>query len=103
MWSILIQVADPLGNAWGLLFTAVGAVGTSYLLSVTKKTDLSIARSPFFRKIQPAITLLGAVAAPWIASQASSHVDVSGLGAAPIATLATVVGAELLAMLKRSV
>ena len=103
MLALILQVIEPVANAWGLLFTAVGAVGTSYLLGVTKKTDLSIARSPFFRKIQPAITLLGAVAAPWIASQASSHVDVSGLGAAPIATLATVVGAELLAMFKRSV
>jgi hypothetical protein len=102
MW--LVQaVIDNTANAWGALFAAAGAVGTSYILSTVKKTDFSVARNPFFRKIQPAITLLGAVAAPWVASQASSHVDISGLGAAPIATLATVVGAELLAMLKRSI
>ena len=103
MWSILQQVVDPAGAAWGTLFSAVGAVGTSAVLGMVKRTDAKIFRSPVFRKIQPVLTLVGAVAAPWVASQASSGVDISGLGAAPIATLATVVGAELLAMLKRSV
>ena len=92
MW-LLQAVIDNTANAWGALFAAAGAVGTSYLLGAVKKTDLSVAKSAVFRKVQPAITLLGAIAAPWVASQASSHVDISGLGAAPVATLATVVGA----------
>lgn len=98
----LLQVADP-SNVWGLLFTAVGAVGTSAVLGMAKRTDAKIFRSPFFRKLQPVLTLVGAVAAPWVAHQASSGVDISGLGQAPIVTLMTVVGAELLAMVKRSV
>ena len=99
--SLLLQVApDP--TPWGALFAAVGAVGTSFVLSSVKKTDFAIAKSPFFRKLQPAITLLGALAAPWVASHISSGADISGVGAAPAATLGTVLAAELLAMLKRS-
>lgn len=100
---LLQQLVEPGTNAWGTLFAAVGAIGTSAVLGMAKRTDAKIFRSPLFRKIQPALTLLGAVAAPWVASQASSGVDISGLGAAPVATLMTVVGAELLAMFKRSV
>jgi len=100
--TILLQVANDTANAWGSLFAAAGAIGTSALLAGFKKTDYSLAKSPFFRKIQPAITLGGALLAPWVAAHASSHVDVSGFGAAPVATLGTVIAAELLAMLKRS-
>lgn len=98
----LLQGSDP-AMVWGTLFTAVGAVGTSAVLGMAKRTDAKVFRSPLFRKLQPVITLGGALFAPWVASHASSHVDITGLGAAPIATLATVVGAELLAMIKRSV
>lgn len=105
MYTILsmLQSIDPTAAAWGTLFSALGAVGTSFVLGTVKRTEVAFARKPLFRKLQPAITLLGAVAAPYVASVASSGVDISGLGAAPIATLATVVGAELLAMLRRSV
>lgn len=101
--SILQQVVDPAAAAWGALFSAVGAVGTSFVLSRVKTTEAKFAQTPFFRKTQPVITFIGAVAAPYVASIASSHVDISGLGQAPVATLATVVGAELLAMFKRSI
>ena len=98
----LLQVA-PVSNPWGDVFAFVGAFGTSAVLGMAKRTDAALFNKPLFRKLQPAITLLGAVAAPYIASVASSGVDISGLGQAPTATLAAVVGAELLAMLKRSV
>jgi len=98
---VLLQIADP-AAAWGALFAGIGAVTTSFALATLKKTDYSIAKSPFFRKLQPAITLGGALLAPWVASHISSGADISGFGAAPAATLGTVLAAELLAMLKRS-
>jgi phage tail sheath gpL-like len=100
--AVIQQAADPTAQAWGTLFAAVGAVGTSAILAAVKRTDYSVAQNKLFRKIQPALTFIGAVAAPYVASVASSGVDISGLGNAPIATLATVLGAELLAMFKRS-
>jgi len=101
MHLLTLLLQDP-ASAWGALFAGVGAVGTSFLLAQFKKTDFSLAKSPFFRKIQPAITLGGALLAPWVASHISSGADISGFGAAPAATLGTVLAAELLAMLKRS-
>jgi hypothetical protein len=100
--ALLLQVVNDTASAWGAVFAGVGALGTSFVLAQVKKTDFAIAKSPFFRKIQPALTLGGALLAPWVASHASSGVDVSGFGAAPAATLGTVIAAELLAMLKRS-
>lgn len=100
--TLLLQAVDSTAQAWGNVLTAVGALGTSFVLAQVKKTDFAIAKSPLFKKLQPVLTLAGAALAPWVASQASSGVDISGLGAAPAATLATVVAAELLAMLKRS-
>lgn len=98
----LLQAINDTASAWGALWAGVGALGTSFVLAQVKKTDFAVAKSPFFRKIQPALTLGGALLAPWVAAHASSGVDVSGFGAAPTATLATVVAAELLAMLRRS-
>lgn len=100
---LLLQAINDTASAWGALWAGVGALGTSFVLAQVKKTDFAVAKSPFFKKLQPAITLVGALAAPWVASHASSGVDVSGFGAAPVATLGTVLAAELLAMLKRSV
>lgn len=99
--AVLVQAADP-AAAWGNLFAAAGAIGTSFLLAQFKKTDYGLAKSPLFRKFQPTLTLAGAFLAPWVAAHTSSHVDISGLGMAPIATLGTVLAAELLALLKRS-
>ena len=101
MLAILLQVAADAGP-WGALFAAAGAIGTSAILAGVKKTDFAIGKSPFFRKMQPAITLLGALAAPWVANHISSGADISGVGSAPAMTLGTVLAAELLAMLKRS-
>jgi len=98
---VLQAVADTT-NAWGMLFNFAGAFATSAILAQAKKTDFSLTNSALFRKFQPVLTLAGAFAAPYVASWASSGVDISGLGAAPIATVGTVVAAELLAMLKRS-
>lgn len=98
----VVTQRDVPADAWGQLFSFVGAFGTAAVLGMAKRTDFSLMRAPLFRKLQPAITLLGAVAAPYVASVASSGVDISGLGQAPIATLSAVVGAELLAILKRS-
>ena len=100
---LMFQNPDMPSQVWGDLFAFAGAFGASYMLAAGKRSDAKLFRGPLFRKVQPVITLLGAVAAPYVASIASSHVDISGLGAAPIATVAAVVGAELLAMLKRSV
>ena len=102
MHVILGLLQGDAASQWGALFAGVGAVGTSFLLAQFKRTDFSLAKSPFFRKLQPAITLGGALLAPWVASHISSGVDISGFGAAPAATLGTVLAAELLAMLKRS-
>lgn len=99
---MFLQAAADTAGTWGAVFAGVGAIGTSFVLAQVKKTDFGIAKSKFFRKVQPAITLLGALAAPWVASHISSGADISGVGVAPAATLATVLGAELLAMLKRS-
>ena len=97
----LLQVAAET-NQLGIALSGIGALATSALLSMFKRTDFSLAKSPAFRKAQPIITLLGAVAAPYVASWASSGVDISGLGQAPAATLGTVVLAEFLAMWRRS-
>ena len=102
MLALLLQVSNDTAATWGAFFAGVGALGTSFVLAQTKKTDFAIAKSPLFRKLQPALTLGGALLAPWVASQISSGADISGFGAAPTATLATVLAAELLAMLKRS-
>lgn len=102
MLAILLQITYDTAATWGAIWAGIGAVGTSFVLAQTKKTDFAIAKSKFFRKLQPAITLGGALLAPWVASQISSGADISGFGAAPTATLATVLAAELLAMLKRS-
>jgi len=101
MHLLTLLLQDP-ASAWGTLFAGVGAVGTSFVLAQFKKTDFALAKSPFFRKLQPAITLGGALLAPWVASHISSGADISGFGAAPAATLGTVLAAELLALLKRS-
>ena len=102
MHVILGLLQGDAASQWGALFAGVGAVGTSFVLAQFKKTDFALAKSPFFRKLQPAITLGGALLAPWVASHFSSGADISGFGAAPAATLGTVLAAELLAMLKRS-
>lgn len=99
---MLLSLQDVPTQTWGELFSFVGAFGTAAVLGAAKRTDFSLMKKPLFRKIQPVLTLAGALAAPYVASIASSHVDISGLGQAPIATLAAVVGAELLAILKRS-
>jgi len=99
---IILQVTTDAAAQWGAVFAGVGAIGTSFVLAQFKKTDFAIAKSPFFRKIQPAITLGGALLAPWVASHISSGADISGFGAAPAATLGTVLAAELLALIKRS-
>lgn len=99
----MLSLQDVPAQTFGDLFTFIGAFGTSAILAAAKRTDVALFQKPLFRKIQPVLTLVGAVAAPYVASVASSHVDISGLGNAPVATLAAVVGAELLAMLKRSV
>lgn len=102
-WLPWVQSApDVPSQAWGDLFSFVGAFGVAGVLGFAKKSDAKLFQQPLFRKLQPVITLAGAALAPWVASIASSHVDISGFGAAPIATLSAVVGAELLAMIKRS-
>jgi hypothetical protein len=97
---LLQAVAET--NQLANILTGLGALGTSALLGAFKRTDYALAKKPAFRKAQPVITLLGALAAPYVAQWASSGVDISGLGQAPAATLGTVVLAEFLAMLKRS-
>lgn len=100
---LTLQNPDVPSQVWGDVFSFIGAFGTSYMLAAGKRSDAKLFRNPLFRKAQPVITMLGALAAPYVAQYASSGVDISGLGNAPIATLAAVVGAEFLAMLKRSV
>lgn len=101
--SVLVQAAptDP-AQTVGVIFSVLGAVATSTTLAAFKKTDYAIASSKLFKKAQPVLTLAGALLAPYVASVASSHVDISGFGQAPAATLGTVVLAEFLAMLRRS-
>lgn len=88
------QGTDPLSA----LIALGGAMLTSTLLGGVKKLDTSITNAPLFRKLQPVITLGGAFLMPWVASHVGVNVDPSALAAAPIATIATITGAELLSL-----
>ena len=91
------------GSAIGALFATGGALVTSALLGGVKTLDSRVVRSTVFRKAQPIVTLGGALLAPLIASKLGVAVDPSQWSAAPLATVFTVVLAEGLGILKRSV
>jgi len=99
--TLLLQVAGDT-NQLGIVLSGIGALATSALLGAFKRTDYGLAKHPAFKKAQPVITFAGALLAPYVAHWASSGVDISGLGQAPILTLGTVVLAEFGAMLRRS-
>ncbi len=101
MFAEIMQIAPP-DTALGIALAAMGAIATSSALAWSKTTDAKIVQKPLFRKLQPVFTLGGALFAPWFASKLGMPIDTSAFGAAPVATLATVVGAELLAIIKRS-
>lgn len=94
--------ADPSAQALGVALSAIGAVATTAILGAVKRTDYALFQKPAFKKVQPVLTLAGALAAPYVASWASSGVDISGFGQAPVMTIGAVVLAEFAAMLKRS-
>jgi len=56
-----------------------------------------------FRKLQPLVTLGGAFAAPWLASKLGVQIDPGAWTAAPLGTVITIAGAELLGIIRRSV
>lgn len=91
------------GSALGALFAAGGALATSALLGGVKTLDTRVTRSTLFRKVQPGITLGGALLAPLIASKLGVAVDPSQWSAAPLATVFTLMVAEGIGVLKRSV
>lgn len=90
-------------SALGALFAAGGALATSAILGGVKNLDSQIVRSTVFRKVQPVITLGGALLAPLIAAKLGVQADPSQWSAAPLATVFTLVIAEGIGALKRSV
>jgi len=97
----LMQIGTP-DSAVGIALTALGAIATSSALAFAKKKDVAILNVPVFRKLQPMFTLVGALATPWLAGKLGMPIDASAFGAAPLTTLLTVMGAEMLAIIKRS-
>lgn len=77
------------------LASVLGAVVTSGLLAAGKTLDTKVTNSSVFRKMQPAITLGGALLAPTLAHYS---VDPTTFAAAPLATVGAVLGAELLSL-----
>ena len=100
---LLLQQATPDLPSVGTLLMYGGALLTSYGLSKAKTLDTSVTNSPWFRKVQPVITLGGAFLAPYLASKLGVSIDPSSWGQAPLATVITVAGAEVLSIIKRSV
>ncbi len=88
---------DPFSQA----LAYAGALGTSALLGVVKKLDTTVTNSSLFRKVQPVVVLGGAFAMPWVVAHTGLTVDPQAYAAAPIATVATIVVAELLSLLAK--
>lgn len=101
MLVLPLQQAVTSGAGVGALITYAGAVATSALLGVVKKTDTTVTNSAVFRKLQPFITLGGAFLAPWAATHLGATVDPAVFAQAPLASLVTIGGAELLSLLQR--
>jgi hypothetical protein len=88
---------DPIST----LVALGGALGTSFLLSRVKGLDYAVTNGRLFRKLQPLVTLGGAVAAPWIVSRTGYALDPAALGAAPLATVLAITAAEVLSLTKK--
>jgi hypothetical protein len=101
---VLMQATGPQlpPATWGTAITLGGALLTSFLLSKAKKLDTSVTNSGVFRKVQPVITLGGAFLAPYLAQHLGVTIDPGSWAAAPLATVATIVGAELMAIGQRT-
>ncbi len=78
---------------------ALGALATSGVLAASKALDSKVTSAPLFRKLQPAFTLAGAVFGTFLTGHGVT--DPATLTTAPIATLGTVVMAELLSLLRK--
>lgn len=97
-----LAVVGPTADTLGTLWAWGGAFATAAILSGTKKMDTTVTNSKLFRKIQPLITLAGAFAAPLVAGKLGVQIDPAAYGAAPASTVAAILTAELLGILKRS-
>jgi hypothetical protein len=84
-------------------FASGGALATSALLGGVKNLDSQVVRSTLFRKVQPGITLGGALLAPFLAAKLGVQVNPGQWSAAPLATVFTLMVAEGIGILKRSV
>jgi hypothetical protein len=99
----LMQGATPApADTLGGVLAVVGALGTSAVLGLVKGLDTKVTQAPLFRKLQPVITLGGAFAAPWLAAHVGVAVDPSAFAAAPVATVAAITVAELVALVRGS-
>ena len=101
---LLLQTTGPQlpPATWGTAITLGGALVTSFLLGKAKGIDSTITASPVFRKLQPVLTLGGAFLAPYLAQHLGVTIDPASWAAAPLATVATIVGAELMAIGQRT-
>ncbi len=97
-----LQDVAPALPSVGTLLAYGGALLTSFGLSKVKGLDTAVTNSPVFRKVQPLVTLAGAAFLPWLGAKLGVQLDPGSLAAAPLATVVTVVGAELLSILRRS-
>lgn len=99
----ILQAAQPALPSVGQVLALGGALLTSFGLSKAKGLDTTVTNSVVFRKLQPVITLGGAFLAPVIAQKLGVQIDPAAWGAAPLATVITIAGAELGSIIKRSV
>jgi hypothetical protein len=99
----VLQAAQPALPTVGQFLALGGALLTSFGLGKVKGLDTTVTNSTVFRKLQPVITLGGAFLAPLIAQKLGVTIDPSAWGAAPLATVITITGAELGSIIHRSV
>lgn len=102
MFLSLLQQAAP-ALTLGSFLALGGALLTSFGLSKVKGLDTAVTNSQTFRKLQPLVTLGGAFLAPYLGAKFGVQLDPSTWVAAPLATVVTITGAELGAMIRRSV
>lgn len=98
--AVAQATTDPTA-AFGNLWAYAGALATSAALGGVKSLDTRLTNSPWFRKLQPVITLAGAFGAAALASHGGPSIDPSAFASAPLATVATVTAAELLSLLQK--
>jgi hypothetical protein len=86
----------------GALLSFAGAFATSAALAGVKNLDTRTTNSKAFRKLQPVLTVVGALAAPLLGQKLGVQLEPGALAAAPWGSIAAITAAELLAISRRS-